>query len=151
MENASIELPVSRPAEVIAEYDPAVRQPVPPLKQRLLSLDVFRGFTLLGMVLVNSHPVGIHPALGHAAWNGWGFADLIFPFFVFIVGVAIPYSFAGRMARGESKQKLFWHIVKRCVLLFAVGVFLNGYPKFDLSTLRVMNVLQRIAICYFPV
>ena len=117
-------------------------------KERLLSLDVFRGFTLLGMVLVNSHPLGIYPWLGHARWNGWGFADLIFPFFVFIVGVAIPYSFAKRLARGESRDKLFIHILRRSVLLFVVGVLLNGFPRFDLSTLRVMNVLQRIAICY---
>ena len=126
-----------------------VMHPVIHSKERLLSLDVFRGFTLLGMVLVNSHPIGIYPGLGHARWNGWGFADLIFPFFVFIVGVAIPYSFANRLARGESPQTLFRHIVRRCVLLFVVGVFLNGYPHIDFSTLRVMNVLQRIAICYF--
>ena len=118
-------------------------------KERLLSLDVFRGFTLLGMVFVNSIPGKNYPGLGHAAWHGWGFADLIFPFFVFIVGVAIPYSFANRLARGESRQKLFWQILRRSVLLFAVGVFLNGFPQFDLATLRVMNVLQRIAICYF--
>lgn len=135
------------------EAVPEVDRPVDPVttrpKERLLSLDVFRGFTLLGMVLVNSHPGDIYPGLGHAKWNGWGFADLIFPFFVFIVGVAIPYSFANRLARGESREKLFRHILLRCVLLFAIGVFLNGYPRFDLSTLRVMNVLQRIAICYF--
>jgi predicted acyltransferase len=124
-------------------------EPGRPAKQRLQSLDVFRGFTLLGMVLVNSHPTGIYPGLGHANWNGWGFADLIFPFFVFIVGVAVPYSFANRLARGENPRSLFWHVVRRCVILFAIGVFLNGYPRFDLSTLRVMNVLQRIAICYF--
>lgn len=135
--------------EAVPEVDRPVDPVTPRPKERLLSLDVFRGFTLLGMVLVNSHPGEIYPGLGHAKWNGWGFADLIFPFFVFIVGVAIPYSFASRLARGESREKLFRHILIRCVLLFAIGVFLNGYPRFDLSTLRVMNVLQRIAICYF--
>ena len=60
------------------------------------------------MVLVNSHPGKIYPGLGHASWNGWGFADLIFPFFVFIVGVAMPYSLEGRLARGDSRGKLFW-------------------------------------------
>ncbi len=134
--------------ETVAAAETPVAHPVIRSKERLLSLDVFRGFTLLGMVLVNSHPLGIYPGLGHARWNGWGFADLIFPFFVFIVGVAIPYSVANRLARGETPRKLFWHVFRRCVLLFAVGVFLNGYPRFDLSTLRVMNVLQRIAICY---
>jgi len=135
--------------EAVPEVDRPVDLVTPRPKGRLLSLDVFRGFTLLGMVLVNSHTGEIYPGLGHVKWNGWGFADLIFPFFVFIVGVAIPYSFASRLARGESREKLFMHILLRCVLLFAIGVFLNGYPRFDLSTLRVMNVLQRIAICYF--
>jgi len=135
--------------EAVPEVDRPVDPVTPRPKERLLSLDVFRGFTLLGMVLVNSHPGEIYPGLGHAKWNGWGFADLIFPFFVFIVGVAIPYSFASRLARGENREKLFKHILIRCVLLFAIGVFLNGFPRFDLSTLRVMNVLQRIAICYF--
>jgi predicted acyltransferase len=120
-----------------------------PSKGRLLSLDVFRGFTLLGMVLVNSHPGEAYPPLAHAGWNQWSFTDLIFPFFVFIVGVAIPYSFASRLERGASRQLLFWQILRRSVLLFAVGLFLNGFPRFDFSTLRVMGVLQRIAICYF--
>ncbi|MCC6264878.1 MAG: DUF5009 domain-containing protein [Bryobacterales bacterium] len=118
------------------------------MKGRLLSLDVFRGFTLIGMVLVNSHPLGIYPGLGHAHWNGWGFADLIFPFFIFIVGVAMPYSFANRLSRGESGSVIFRHVLRRCVLLFVIGVFLNGFPRFDLSSLRVMGILQRIAICY---
>ncbi len=132
-----------------ATADHPTEPAVVPVKERLRSLDVFRGFTLLGMVLVNSHPGKIFPGLGHASWNGWGFADLIFPFFVFIVGVAMPYSFASRLARGDSRSKLFWQVLRRSVLLFAVGVFLNGYPQFDLAPLRVMNVLQRIAICYF--
>jgi predicted acyltransferase len=139
---------------VIAETLPASIQshPAPPPtvrpKERLMSLDVFRGFTLLGMVLVNSHPGRIFPGLGHASWHGWGFADLIFPFFVFIVGVAMPYSFSNRLERSEGHSKIFLPVLRRCILLFAVGVFLNGYPYFDFSTLRVMNVLQRIAICY---
>jgi predicted acyltransferase len=120
-------------------------------KERLPALDVFRGFTLLGMVFVNSIPGKNYPGLGHVAWNGWGFADLIFPFFVFIVGVAIPYSFSARMARGEAGAKLFWQILRRCVLLFVVGVLLNAYPQFDIEHARIMNVLQRIAICYFVV
>src|SRR5690242_13027716 len=88
--------------------------------ERLLSLDVFRGFTLLAMVLVNSHPGKIYPALAHAPGLGWTFTDLIFPFFIFIVGVAIPYSFSKRLERGESPRSLFLHIVRRCALLFAV-------------------------------
>jgi predicted acyltransferase len=126
-----------------------VAAPAAPKKERLLSLDVFRGFTLIGMVLVNSHPGKIFPGLGHASWDGWGFADIIFPFFLFIVGVAMPYSFAGRLARGDGPGKLLWQVVRRTLLLFALGLFLNAYPKFDLATLRIMGILQRIAICYF--
>lgn len=142
MENTHSEIAIE--ADQAAAAPPVIRP-----RERLLSLDVFRGFTLLSMVLVNSHPGKIYPALSHARWHGWTFTDLIFPFFVFIVGVAIPYSFANRMARGENRRILFWHILRRSVLLFAVGVLLNGFPQFDLHTLRVMNVLQRIAICYF--
>ncbi|MCC6861566.1 MAG: DUF5009 domain-containing protein [Bryobacterales bacterium] len=130
-----------------AETSPVLS--APPKKERLLSLDVFRGFTLLGMVLVNSHPGRIFPGLGHASWNGWGFADLIFPFFVFIVGVAMPYSFSSRLESGGGRGTLFLRVLRRSVLLFVVGFLLNGYPRFDFATLRVMNVLQRIAICYF--
>jgi predicted acyltransferase len=120
-----------------------------PEPERLVSLDVFRGFTLLAMVLVNSHPGKPYPPLAHAAWNGWMFTDLIFPFFIFIAGVAIPYSFANRLGRGLSRRSLLWHILRRSMLLFGIGLFLNGFPKFDLSTWRIMGILQRIAICYF--
>ncbi len=116
---------------------------------RLLSLDVFRGFTLLAMVLVNSHPGPVYPPLAHARWHGgWTFTDLIFPFFIFIVGVAMPYSFARRLENGENGRDVFLHVLRRCVLLFALGLFLNGFPRFDFSSLRVMGILQRIAICY---
>src|SRR3954453_18228761 len=98
----------------VTEDQPAVQLKSIP-KERLLALDVFRGFTLFGMVFVNSIPGKNYPAIGHAAWNGWGFADLIFPFFVFIVGVAIPFAFANRLARGESRSKLFGQILRRCV------------------------------------
>jgi len=128
----------------------AATPPIPSARpERLLSLDVFRGFTLLSMVLVNSHPGPIYAPIAHASWHGWTFTDLIFPFFVFIVGVAIPYSFANRLARGETGRQLFWRILRRSVLLFVVGMLLNGYPHIDFSTIRIMNVLQRIAICYF--
>lgn len=140
---------MSDPIDVIESRDKSRIHSTAPARERLASLDVFRGFTLLGMVLVNSHPGEAYPPLAHAGWNGWTFTDLIFPFFVFIVGVAIPYSFASRLERGASRQLLFWQILRRSVLLFAVGLFLNGFPQFNFSTLRVMGVLQRIAICYF--
>ena len=79
----------------------------------MLSLDIFRGMTLIAMVLVNmpGDERFTYAAISHVRWNGWTIADLIFPFFIFIVGVAMPYSFAGRLARGDSKAKLFAHIL----------------------------------------
>lgn len=120
------------------------------LQGRLVSLDVFRGITIALMILVNN-PGGeaVYGFLQHADWNGWTLADLVFPFFLFIVGVAIPYSFTNRIARGDSKKKLFLQVVRRTVILFALGLFLSAFPYFNLSTLRIMGVLQRIALCYF--
>ena len=131
--------------------------PPPParVKERLLSLDVFRGMTLVLMTFVNDHGVPHlgYPPFMHANWNGWTPTDLVFPFFIFIVGVAIPFAFASRLDRGEGKVKLYKHIVSRTVILFALGLFLNCFPRdsgpwFDLSTLRIFGTLQRIALCY---
>ena len=121
-----------------------------PTRERLLSLDVFRGATLVGMVLVNSPGSRdyVYPAVAHASWNGWAFADLIFPFFIFIVGVAIPFSLGSLVERGATRPKIVLRIVRRAVLLFAVGLVMNGYPAYDLATLRIFNALQRIALCY---
>jgi predicted acyltransferase len=120
------------------------------LQGRLVSLDVFRGITIALMILVNN-PGGeaVYGALQHADWNGWTLADLVFPFFLFIVGVAIPYSFTNRIARGDSKKKLLLQVVRRTVILFALGLIINAFPYFNPSTLRIMGVLQRIALCYF--
>jgi predicted acyltransferase len=117
---------------------------------RMVSLDVFRGATIAAMILVNdpgswSH---IYPPLEHAEWNGWTPTDLIFPFFLFIVGVSLTLSFASRIARGLTRRALVIHVVRRSALIFAIGLFLNGFPGFDLSSIRIMGVLQRIALCY---
>jgi len=121
-----------------------------PKHERLLSLDVFRGMTLVGMVLVNSpgSKQYVYPALAHAPWHGWAFADLILPFFVFIVGVAIPYSLGSLLVRGASRKAVAWKILRRSILLFAIGLLMNGFPRYDLSTLRIFGALQRIALCY---
>lgn len=74
---------------------------------------------------------------------------MIFPFFLFIVGVAIVFSFSRRIELGYSKVKLFLKVIRRTLILFALGLFLNGFPNFDFSTIRIMGVLQRISICYF--
>ncbi len=117
---------------------------------RMVSLDVFRGATIAAMILVNdpgswSH---IYPPLEHAEWNGWTLTDLIFPFFLFIVGVSLTLSFASRIARGATRRALMLHVARRSALIFAIGLFLNGFPDFDFSSIRIMGVLQRIALCY---
>jgi predicted acyltransferase len=116
----------------------------------MVSLDVFRGVTIAAMILVNdpgswSH---VYAPLEHAEWNGWTPTDLIFPFFLFIVAVSMTLSFASRAARGVTRGLLAMHVARRSVLIFAIGLFLNGLPFFDFHAIRIMGVLQRIALCY---
>ena len=117
---------------------------------RLLSLDAFRGFTIAGMILVNNPGSWryVYPPLLHAEWHGWTPTDLIFPFFLFIVGVSVPFSFGKRLARGDSRTALLLHVVRRSAILFGLGLFMAAFPRFDLSTLRIMGVLQRIGVVY---
>jgi predicted acyltransferase len=123
----------------------------PSASSRLMSLDLFRGATIAGMILVNnagSEPNSYWP-LKHSQWNGWTPTDLVFPFFLFIVGVAMTFSFSSRLKRGESRQELLRHVLWRGLALFALGMFLNGFPnQYQLASWRVYGVLQRIAICY---
>jgi predicted acyltransferase len=118
---------------------------------RLVSLDVFRGMTIAGMVLVNNPGSWAHIywPLEHAEWSGWTPTDLIFPFFLFIVGVAIPLALGRRIEAGNSRGNLFFKICKRSLIIFLLGEFLAGFPYFHLSTIRIPGVLQRIAVCYF--
>jgi predicted acyltransferase len=157
---------------------------------RLTSLDVFRGFTIAGMILVNMASLAepdVYPQLLHASWNGCTFADLVFPFFLFIVGVAIAFSFAKytqSKARHEQKRDAvgvmekfldsegsgvsvssspvsstsvptppYGKIFRRALILFALGLFLNGFWNkgvwtFNLENLRYLGVLQRISLSY---
>lgn len=119
--------------------------------QRLVSLDVFRGITIAGMVLVNNPGTWQHIywPLQHAQWHGWTPTDLVFPFFLFIVGVAIPLAFGNRLESGRSTRDLYVKIIKRTLIIFGIGLFLNAFPYFGLSELRIPGVLQRIAVCYF--
>ena len=116
-----------------------------------MSLDLFRGLTVAAMILVNDPgdgPASYGP-LRHSQWNGWTPTDLVFPFFVFIVGVAMAFSLRSRLETGATKTQLLRHILWRGALLFALGVFLNGFPNhFQFAHLRIYGVLQRIAICY---
>ena len=120
-------------------------------KQRLIFLDVFRGLTVAGMVLVNNPGSWAHIywPLEHAEWNGWTPTDLIFPFFLFIVGVAIPLAFGKRIERGDSTRALLFKVLYRSAIIFLLGEFLAGFPYFHFSTIRIPGVLQRIAVCYF--
>jgi predicted acyltransferase len=117
---------------------------------RLVSLDVFRGLTIAAMVLVNNPGTwsSIYWPLEHAAWNGWTPTDLVFPFFLFIVGVSITLAFARRMEAGAADRALYLKVVKRAAIIFGLGLFLNGFPYFNLGTIRIAGVLQRIALCY---
>ncbi|NLH62543.1 MAG: DUF5009 domain-containing protein [Ignavibacteriales bacterium] len=118
--------------------------------ERLISLDVFRGLTIAGMILVHNPGSwgSVYPALRHAVWHGVTPTDLVFPFFLFIVGVAITLSLTKRKERGDNQNKLILNIIKRSFLIFLVGLILMGFPYFNLSTIRIPGVLQRIAVVY---
>jgi predicted acyltransferase len=161
----------ARPAPpAVAEIQRPVAVSTPPAtRERLLALDVFRGLTIAGMLLVNdpgswSH---IYPPLRHAEWHGWTPTDLIFPFFLFIVGVTTHLSIAARRARGDDERTIRWQILRRGALIFLLGLLLNWFPFFQwgaisgnaspsfadrvlerLEVLRIMGVLQRIGIAY---
>jgi predicted acyltransferase len=119
-------------------------------KGRLTSLDAFRGFTIALMILVNSpgDTGTVYSPLSHANWNGWTFADAVFPSFLFIVGVSLVFSFA-KQEGGISNLVFIVRILRRTIILFALGLFINIFSEFDLSNVRIPGVLQRIALCYF--
>ena len=130
------------------------------VSKRFVSLDVFRGATIAAMILVNNPGSWDHvySQLRHAEWHGWTFTDWIFPFFLFIMGVAMAFSFPKRLQKGQSNSQLLMHALRRSLILFALGLFINGFPfgvipghEFSLNTWRIPGVLQRIAICYLVV
>src|SRR5437762_3140649 len=100
-----------------------------PAPSRLMSLDVFRGATIAAMMLVNNpgNWSAVYKPLLHAEWHGWTFTDLIFPFFLWIVGVAIPLSTARRLEQGQSRTELLLHALRRALILFAIGFALNVF------------------------
>lgn len=111
------------------------------------------GLAVAGMVLVDSPGSDdkAYWAIKHTEWNGWTPADLIFPSFLFLVGISLVYSFSARIRRGESRAKILMHAFKRSLILIAIGLFVNASPfiGLDLHTWRFEGVTQRIAICYF--
>jgi len=150
---------VAASAPKFAPLVPAI-EPAP--SGRIMSLDVFRGLTIAAMILVNNPGSwnDVYAPLTHAVWNGWTPADLVFPFFLFIVGVAITLRGSGLSATpiktgeptGVAKRPdppTLSRIARRTALLFALGLVLNALMGFEgPATLRIPGVLQRIALCY---
>lgn len=141
-------------ASAPAAYDASVTAP-PASRERLVALDVFRGLTIAGMLLVNNPGTwsAIYPPLRHAPWHGWTPTDLIFPFFLFIVGITTHLSLAARRARGDDEGMLVMQVLRRGGLIILFGLLLSGFPfipkyGFDLSTMRIPGVLQRIGVAY---
>jgi predicted acyltransferase len=122
-----------------------------PLK-RLLSLDALRGLTIAFMIMVNNN--GGNNAWGfmhHAPWNGLTATDLVFPTFLFVVGVSIVFAFEARLAKGFSRVQLARHTASRTGVLILLGIVVNSFPYFHLAHMRFFGVLQRIAVCYLLV
>jgi predicted acyltransferase len=122
-------------------------------KPRLLSLDVFRGITVAMMTLVNNpgdwgH---IYPPLEHSEWNGCTPTDLVFPFFLFIVGVSIVFALESKKADPALHRALITGIIRRAVILFSIGLILSLFPYFNFATVRIPGVIQRIAVVYLIV
>lgn len=130
-----------------------------PASQRLLSLDALRGFDMFWIVgaeelvrglqkISNSGPIGVvSDQLRHKAWAGFHFEDLIFPMFVFIVGVSLVFSLTKAMERAGRRAAL-WRITRRAVMLYVLGILYYGGFSGPFSHIRLLGVLQRIAICY---
>src|SRR5688572_25764552 len=114
---------------------------------RLLSLDVFRGLTIAGMVLVNNPGTwsAIYSPLQHAEWNGATPTDFVFPFFLFIVGISITLALGKRVETGGVNREVYWKILRRSLLIFGLGLFLATFPFYnftkgewlDVSTIRI--------------
>lgn len=140
-----------------------------PAVARLTSLDVFRGLTIIGMLLVNDpgDASATYPQLRHSVWYGWTLADLVFPFFLFVVGITTHLSLRARADRGASDAALRRQILRRGALIFGIGLLLNWFPFYHygaiagnltptfldhliarLLELRFLGVLQRIGIAY---
>jgi len=143
--------------------------PLAPKRERLLSLDVFRGMTVAGMLLVNDPGTwsAIFPPLEHAEWNGWTPTDLIFPFFLFIVGITTHLSLSARRARGDDDSAIVKQILRRGLIIYLLGFAMAMFPfyqwgsietipnagawdriLFRIEHVRILGVLPRIAIVY---
>jgi len=124
--------------------------PTQPVTERFISLDAFRGATMALMVLVNTPGDGkyVYAPLRHAEWHGWTITDVVFPSFLWIVGVAMTFAMARQVAAGATRRRIFLQVCRRAAVLYLLGLLVYLFPDFDFSTMRVLGVLQRIAICY---
>ena len=124
----------------------------PASPKRLVSVDLLRGLDIAFMIMVNNNG-GEHAwaEMHHAAWNGFTATDLVFPTFLFVVGVSIVFATQARLSRGQSARQLAGHTVRRACILFAFGIVVNSFPFFHLAHMRFYGVLQRIAVCYLVV
>src|ERR671924_1625601 len=133
--------PCRRGAEIVSTTAPwttsgtgttylAVPEPLPAKQERLTALDVFRGLTIAGMLLVNNPGSwgAIYPPLRHAAWHGWTPTDLIFPFFLFIVGITTHLSLSARRQRGDDDRAIVTQVLRRGGLIVLFGLLLTGLP-----------------------
>ncbi|HEY2496343.1 MAG TPA: heparan-alpha-glucosaminide N-acetyltransferase domain-containing protein [Candidatus Angelobacter sp.] len=120
------------------------------LASRLISIDVMRGLTVAFMILVNNNGQNdqAYRQLNHSPWNGFTATDLVFPTFLFIMGISLVLSIEARLSKGFSAASYITHTIRRFVILFLLGLVVNGFPFFHLGTLRIYGVLQRIALCY---
>jgi predicted acyltransferase len=136
--------------EVLSPTDALPASAPPSAAGRLASLDVMRGLTIAGMILVTNPGTysAVFPPLTHAAWQGATPTDMIFPAFLFMVGVSTVSSIEARMLRGATRAALIIHILIRTVVLIVLGLLVNGFPFYDLHHLRIPGILQRIALCY---
>src|SRR5881398_652340 len=128
--SATIPVPTTEFEERVETAPPP--EPVKATRERLLSLDVFRGLTVAGMLLVNDPGSwgAIYPPLEHAEWHGWTPTDLIFPFFLFIAGITTYLSLSARRARGDDEHAIRAQIIRRGALIFLFGFLVNGFPFF---------------------
>src|SRR5215207_7543643 len=111
-----------------------------PTTGRFRSLDAMRGLTVAGMILVNNPGSWTdgYAWLAHSAWNGWTLADLVFPFFLLIVGVSLQFSVARQTALSADRRATLLALIRRAALLLALGLLLNGFPDYtQLASIRV--------------
>ena len=131
-----------------------IEEPVsrPHRPSRLLSVDLLRGLTIAFMILVNDPGSDdAYAPLHHAFWNGFTPTDLVFPTFLFLVGITTVFSLSSRIDAGVPRSRLFFTVLRRAVLLYIVGVFVTTFPFTDLAHIRYVGVLHRIALCYLIV